>query len=47
MMKFFLVCVQLTILSLLLTACSEEAQPYEELNTSLSSSQKQGHIQTH
>lgn len=47
MMKFVSVCVQLTILSLLLTACSEEAQPYEELNTSLSSSQEQGYIETH
>lgn len=47
MMKFITICVQMTVMSLLLTACSEEAQPYEELNTSLSSSQDQGYIQTH
>jgi len=40
---------QLYILSVLLfalAACSEEAQPYEEVNTSLSK-QEEGHIQTH
>lgn len=40
---------QLYILSLLLfslCACSEEAQPYEEVNTSILK-QAEGHIQTH
>jgi hypothetical protein len=40
---------QLYILSVLLfslTACSEEAQPYKEVNTTLSQ-QAKGHIQTH
>jgi hypothetical protein len=47
MIKLISTCIQLTILSLLLTACSEEAQPYEELNTTFSNSQDQGYIQTH
>ncbi len=46
-MKPFLVACQAALLALLMTACSEEAQPYEEVNTTLTSSQEQGHIQTH
>jgi len=36
----------LSVLLFSLTACSEEAQPYEEVNTTLSK-QKEGQIQTH
>jgi len=36
----------LSVLFFCLTACSEEAQPYEEVNTTLSK-QAKGHIQTH
>ena len=31
----------------LLTACSQEAQPYEEQNESIKNSSEQGYIQTH
>jgi len=36
----------LSVLLFSLAACSEEAQPYKEVNTSLSK-QAEGHIQTH
>jgi hypothetical protein len=42
MKQFYII----SILLFSLAACSEEAQPYEEVNTSLSK-QEQGHIQTH
>ena len=46
-MRLFLVAAQAVLLALLMTSCSEEAKPYEEINTTVSSSQEQGHIQTH
>ncbi len=46
-MKLILVISQAILLALFITACTEEATPYEEINASLSSSQEQGHIQTH
>ncbi len=46
-MKLFIILIASGLLALLLTACSEEAQPYEEINASISISQDQGHIQTH
>jgi len=46
-MRLFVAFIQVTIFSLLITACSEEAKPYEEINTSISDSQDQGYIQTH
>jgi len=46
-MKLLLFSVQMLILSQLLTACSEEATPYEEINATLSNPQDQGQIQTH
>ena len=42
MKQLYIICVLLFSLS----ACSEEAQPYEEVNTTLSK-QEEGHIQTH
>jgi hypothetical protein len=36
----------LSLLLFSLAACSEEARPYEEVNTTLSQ-EEQGHIQTH
>ncbi len=47
MIKLISGCVQISILSLLLTACSEEAKPYEEINSSIENVQDRGHIQTH
>ncbi len=46
-MKLLKTCIQISVLSLLLTACSEEAQPYEEINSTITKAQDQGHIQTH
>nr|WP_275854399.1 hypothetical protein [Sulfurimonas sp. MAG313] len=37
----------LVLVVLCLSACSQEAQPYEELNESLPSSSEQGYIDTH
>lgn len=37
----------ITVLLFSLSACSQEAQPYEEVNTTLFSEQTKGHIQTH
>lgn len=42
MAKFLLAGISLFIFS----ACSQESQPYEDINSTLSS-QKTGHIQTH
>jgi len=41
--SIFLIC----LLSLCLSACSEQAQPYEDMNTSNLDIQEQGSIQTH
>jgi len=43
MHKFYLA----SLFILLLSACSQEAQPYEEQNESAPSSVEQGYIQTH
>lgn len=37
----------LGLLILILTACSQEAQPYEEVNSTISTSPEKGHIDTH
>lgn len=43
MKKFYLG----SLLVLLLSACSQEAQPYKEQNESIPNSVEQGYIQTH
>jgi len=37
----------LSLIILFFSACSQEAQPYEEVNESLPSSSEQGYIDTH
>ena len=36
-----------SLVILFLAACSQEAEPYEEQNKSITSSSEQGYIQTH
>ena len=43
MQKVYLV----TLFTILLSACSQEAQPYEEVNETIPISVEQGYIQTH
>ncbi len=47
MMRHLQVSLMIGMLSLLLTACSEEAQPYEEFNETISTPREVGEIQTH
>jgi len=43
MQKFYLT----SLFILMLTACSQEAQPYEEENRTAPTSMEQGYIETH